>query len=295
MNNTSCEQIATIKTDRFPVVTIMFFSAGVIGNVLALVILTFHKRQVQTKSSVFCILVTGLTITDLLGTCFLSPVVLVSYAKNASILGLLDDKNPFICEIFAFAMTFFGLSSILILFAMAIERCMAISHPYFYSKHIGTNFAKLGLPIIYIFCVLFCSLPFFDFGKHKQYCPGTWCFIKMKRDTNPKVVSFSLLYASLVAFSIVAIFLCNGSVIVSLCKMYQNQKYRRSGRKGSVVSSHRRRRRKSWFGQHEQETDHLLLLALMTIIFVICSLPLTLVSVFDKQALVNHSTLMHLN
>ncbi|XP_067830923.1 prostacyclin receptor [Heptranchias perlo] len=267
MNNSTCESTSEILEDSKPMVSILMFSAGLMGNVLALVILGVHRKELRTKSSVFCILVTGLAVTDLMGTCFLSPVVFVSYARKKSLIGLVGDHT--LCDFFAFGMTFFGVASTLILFAMAVERCMAISHPYYYSQHIGRSFAKTALPVIYGFCALFCVMPFAGFGEHKQYCPGTWCFVKMESE-DPAVAGFSLLYATLIAFLIVAILLCNGSVIISLCKMHKNQRTRR----GSVLSS--QRRRKSLFGQREEEVDHLILLALMTTIFAICSLPLTI-------------------
>ncbi|XP_078389211.1 prostacyclin receptor [Cetorhinus maximus] len=265
--NRTCGTTLKIPEDSRPVVSILMFSAGLVGNVLALVLLGVHRKEVRTKSSVFCILVTGLAVTDLMGTCFLSPVVFVSYAQKKSLIGLVGVHT--LCDFFSFAMTFFGVASTLILFAMAVERCMAISHPYFYSQHIGRSFAKFALPATYAFAALFCIMPLAGFGEYRQYCPGTWCFLDME-SSNSAVVGFSLLYATLIAFLIVAILLCNGSVIVSLCKMHRNQRTRR----GSVLSS--QRRRKSWFGQREEEVDHLILLAAMTTIFAICSLPLTI-------------------
>uniref|UniRef100_W5NCF9 Prostacyclin receptor n=2 Tax=Lepisosteus oculatus TaxID=7918 RepID=W5NCF9_LEPOC len=268
--NETCENTTRIHADGNPAVSTIMFLAGVGGNVMALAILGVHRKEQRSKSSVFCILVTGLAATDLLGTCVLSPMVFVSYARNASLLGLVG--SPRLCDLFAFAMTFFGLASMLILFAMAVERCLAISHPYFYSKHVGRGLAKALLPAVYAFACLFCSLPFLGYGQHKQYCPGTWCFIEMeaREGEGGAVLAFSLSYAALMAFLVLAVFLCNGSVIVSLCRMYRAQRFRR----GSVVSSGRKRR--SWLGHGEEEVEHLVLLACMTLIFVICSLPLTI-------------------
>ncbi|XP_078097899.1 prostacyclin receptor [Mustelus asterias] len=266
--NRSCETTIEILEDSKPLVSILMFSGGLVGNVLALVLLGVHRKEVRTKSSAFCILVTGLALTDLMGTCFLSPVVFVSYARAKSLVGLVG--NHTLCDFFSFAMTFFGVASTLILFAMAVERCLAISHPYFYAQHMGRGFAKVSLPATYIFAASFCILPFAGFGEPRQYCPGTWCFLRMEPG-HPSAVGFSLLYASLIACLIVAILVCNGSVIISLCKMHRSQRSRR----GSVLSS-QRRRRKSWFAQREEEVDHLILLAAMTVIFAICSLPLTI-------------------
>lgn len=272
--NISCDNITDVRADGKPATSTFMFVAGVVGNILALFILGVHQKEQRTKSSVFCILVTGLALTDLLGTCLLSPPVFICYARNMSLIGLTGDHQ--LCNLFAFAMTFFGLAPTLILCAMAVERCLAISHPYLYSKYIRRSFAKVALVFIYIFSSVFCLLPFLGYGRHRQYCPGTWCFIDMDVDKGKDenwVLAFSLSYSSLMALLIMAVFMCNGSVIVSLCKMHRSQLMRR----GSVGSAGRKRKMSlAWFGQGEEEVDHLMLLALMTVIFVVCSLPLTI-------------------
>ncbi|XP_007260966.3 prostacyclin receptor [Astyanax mexicanus] len=279
LHNNTCENITQISVDKNPmnlVVSAIMFLSAVVGNLMALAILVVRQKERRAKSSVFCILVTGLALTDLAGTCLLSPPVFVCYAHNTSLVGL-TGGDTWLCGLFAFAMTFFGLASMLILCTMAVERCLAISHPYFYSKHVRRSFAKAVLVLIYLFTCAFCLLPFFGFGRHKQYCPGTWCFIKMEaegesREEELRTLSFSLSYALLMALLIAIVFMCNGSVIVSLCRMHRSHMTRR----GSVISAGRKRRLSTWFGQGEEEMDHLVLLACMTVIFVICSLPLTI-------------------
>lgn len=256
-----------------PVTSIIMFLAAVVGNLLALFILRVHQKEHRSRSSVFSILVTGLALTDLLGTCLLSPPVFICYARNMSLISL---GGASLCNLFGFAMSFFGLAPTLILCTMAVERCLAISHPYFYSVHIRRSFAKYTLFFIYIFSLAFCLLPYSGYGKFRQYCPGTWCFIDMDAtgdDRASLVLAFSLSYSSLMALLIFAVFVCNGSVIVSLCQMHRSQMMRR----GSVGSTGRRRKLSlAWFVQGEEEVDHLVLLALITVIFVVCSLPLTI-------------------
>ncbi|XP_010772644.1 prostacyclin receptor [Notothenia coriiceps] len=272
-NNTTCNDTRIVNEDGKPVTSIIMFLAAVVGNLLALFILGVHQKEHRSRSSVFCILVTGLALTDLLGTCLLSPPVFICYASNKSLITL---GGAGLCNLFGFAMSFFGLAPTLILCTMAVERCLAISHPYFYSVHIRHSFAKFTLFFIYLFSLAFCLLPYSGYGKFRQYCPGTWCFIDMDATGDEKsslVLAFSLSYSSLMALLICAVFVCNGSVIVSLCQMHRSQMMRR----GSVGSAGRRRRMSlAWFVQGEEEVDHLVLLALITVIFVICSLPLTI-------------------
>lgn len=271
-NNATCSDCLAVNDEGKPATSIVMFLGGVVGNLLALSILGVHQKEHRSRSSVFCILVTGLALTDLLGTCLLSPPVFICYARNISLIGLGGEK---LCNLFAFAMSFFGLAPTLILCAMAVERCLAISHPYFYSVHIRRSFAKTTLFLIYIFSLAFCLLPYAGYGKFRQYCPGTWCFIDMDATGDERadlVRAFSLSYSSFMALLIVSVLVCNGSVIVSLCQMHRNQMMRR----GSVVTTGRRRRMSlAWFGQGEEEMEHLVLLALITVIFVVCSLPLT--------------------
>uniref|UniRef100_A0A2K5P3Y6 Prostacyclin receptor n=1 Tax=Cercocebus atys TaxID=9531 RepID=A0A2K5P3Y6_CERAT len=253
----SCRNLTYVRGSVGPATSTLMFVAGVVGNGLALGIL--HARR-PARPSAFAVLVTGLAATDLLGTSFLSPAVFVAYARNSSLLGLARG-GPALCDAFAFAMTFFGLASMLILFAMAVERCLALSHPYLYAQLDGPRCARLALPAIYAFCVLFCALPLLGLGQHQQYCPGSWCFLRM-RWAQPGGAAFSLAYAGLVALLVAAIFLCNGSVTLSLCRMYRQQK-----RHQSSVGPRPR--------TGEDEVDHLILLALMTGVMAVCSLPLT--------------------
>ncbi|XP_077421402.1 prostacyclin receptor [Vanacampus margaritifer] len=271
--NITCNGSLTVKDDSKPATSIIMFLAGVVGNLLALFILGVHRKEHRSTSSVFSILVTGLALTDLLGTCLLSPPVFICYARNVSLIGLGDES---LCQLFGFAMSFFGLASTLILCTMAVERCLAISHPYFYSVHIRRSFAKVTLVAIYLFSLAFCLLPFGGIGRFRQYCPGTWCFIDMDAtgDANAeRVQAFSLTYSSFMALIILAVFACNGSVIASLCQMHRSQLMRR----GSASSTGRRRKFSlALFGWGEEEMDHLVLLALITVIFAVCSLPLTI-------------------
>ncbi|XP_063168235.1 prostacyclin receptor [Candoia aspera] len=266
-----CSNITTLRTDSNPTLSSFMFAAGVVGNVAALAILGVHRKEQRAKTSSFCILVTGLAVTDLVGTCVVSPVVFVAYSCNSTLVGMVGGRD-WLCDLFAFCMMFFSLAAMFLLCAMAVERCLAISYPYVYSQHHIRRWVRLSLPAIYTFSGLFCALPFLKVGKFKQYCPGTWCFVQMDKDMVLGYdVAFSLSYATVMALLIVAIFLCNGLVILSLCQMYQKQKQRR---RGSINAS--QRRRKSWFSRGEEEVDYLILLALMTVIFVICTLPLTI-------------------
>ncbi|KAM9294308.1 prostaglandin E2 receptor EP2 subtype-like [Gastrophryne carolinensis] len=257
-----CKTREHLGKNEIPVISAVMFATGVVGNLLALVLLEKRRREFRGNVSLFFILVSGLVITDLLGTCMISPVVMAAYASKSTLttMGL--------CHYFAFAMTFFSLATMLVLFAMALERVLAIGHPYFYEKYIRKRCGVIAFPVIYGFCAFFCLFPFMNFGEFIQYCPGTWCFIDMKgRNLNDRSSNvYSMLYASVLLLLILAVLTCNLIVIVNLVRMHKKQKSRRMG---SVKNSKREKISMS------EEIDHLILLSIMTITFIICSVPFT--------------------
>ncbi|KAK2527469.1 prostaglandin E2 receptor EP2 subtype isoform X1 [Columba livia] len=282
MNGTGpalCEGGGALPAGARPLVSALMFSAGLLGNLLALGLL-LRCRRGPRPPSLFLVLVLALVVTDLLGTCSVSPFVLASYHHNRTLSTLVEGGH--ICFYFGFAMSFFGLATMLILFAMALERCLALGQPYFYERFLSPRTGLVALPAIYTFSAAFCSLPLVGFGQYVQYCPGTWCFIQMHldyfqhnggREVSRLDVTFSLLYATLLLFLILSVLLCNLSVIANLVRMHRRgQKTRRLAtlEQPRVAAGSNR----CMFSMAE-EIDHLLLLSIMTITFVICSLPIT--------------------
>ncbi|XP_014792297.1 PREDICTED: prostaglandin E2 receptor EP2 subtype-like [Calidris pugnax] len=292
MNGTGrCEHGGTLPREAGPLVSALMFSAGLLGNLLALGLLLRCRRGPRAHPpSLFHVLVLALVVTDLLGTCSVSPFVLASYHRNLTLTALAQGGH--ICLYFGFAMSFFGLATMLILFAMALERCLALGQPYFYERFLSPRTGLVALPAIYTFSAAFCSLPLVGFGRYVQYCPGTWCFIQMKnleyqqqnggREVSGLHVTFSLLYATLLLFLILSVLLCNLSVIANLARMH------RRGQKTRRLATLEQPRATGGCGRRmfsmAEEIDHLLLLSIMTITFVICSLPFTIRAYVNKYS-----------
>ncbi|XP_060023197.1 prostaglandin D2 receptor isoform X2 [Lagenorhynchus albirostris] len=257
----------------------LLFSTGLLGNLLALGLLarsglrTCPRRSPRPPPSVFYVLVCGLTVTDLLGKSLVSPFVLSAYAQNRSLRGLAPASGSSLCQTFAFFMSFFGLASTLQLLAMALECWLSLGHPFFYRRYITPRRGALVAPVVGAFCLAFCSLPFAGFGKFVQYCPGTWCFIQMVHEERSlSVLSYSVLYASLMLLLVLAVVLCNLSAMRNLYAMHL--RLRRLPRSGPKERAELAAGEREETPQPLEELDHLLLLALMTVLFTMCSLPL---------------------
>lgn len=265
-----CHNTTHIDSAKSPVTSAIMFAAGIFGNVAALVILEIRRRRDArsgtSRRALFHILITALVVTDLAGTCLISPLVQLSYSHNTTLVGM-SPENRSVCQYFGISMTFFSLATMSLLFTTALERCFAIGYPYLYSRHVTKKCAYITIPSLFLLCTLFCLLPFAGFGRYVQYCPGTWCFI----DMNPKELedlAYADLYATVMLVLVLAIVACNCFVVYQLFRMYQRRK-----RNGSVTTTTRASNERRAMSMAE-EVEHLILLVFMTIIFIICTLPL---------------------
>ncbi|XP_030013506.1 prostaglandin E receptor 2a (subtype EP2) [Sphaeramia orbicularis] len=268
-----CHDQHHVSSKRSPAISAAMFALGIFGNVAALVILEIRRRRDMKAGGtrmygLFHVLIRILVVTDLSGTCMTSPVVQLSYSLNITLVGLMPDSR-FLCEYFGFTMTFFSLTTLCILFTMAAERCLAIGYPYKYSQYITKKRGCIIIGCFFVASILFCVLPFiFNFGDFVQYCPGTWCFFDMN-STQKRHRIYATVYATIMLGLVLAIVVCNLFVVYQLFKMYQRRK--RNG--GSAMANVRPRSDRRVTSMAE-EVEYLIQLVFMTIIFIICTVPL---------------------
>ncbi|XP_060947087.1 prostaglandin E receptor 2b subtype EP2 [Limanda limanda] len=243
-------------TSGQPYTSAVMFSAGVLGNIVALLLLKVRRgRTNPANRSLYQVLVTVLLLTDLLGSLSVSPVVLAAYFHNKTLVAMSSNKE--VCSYFGFSMTFLSLSTLGILCVIALERYLSIGHPYVYEKHSSTRCAYIIITLVYMGSFFFCVTPFMGFGDYVQYCPGTWCFLQMER--NDRV--YPVFYASLILIMSSMTVVCNISVIYHLVMMHRRGKVRR------LFRHHR---------SMTEEVAHLLPLAFITVVFICCTFPLVL-------------------
>nr|XP_019947255.1 PREDICTED: prostaglandin E2 receptor EP2 subtype-like [Paralichthys olivaceus] len=244
-----------------PIMSASMFSAAVVGNIVALLLLQVRRRR--TNRSLYQVLVTALLVTDLLGSLSVSPVVLSAHVQKKTLVGM--SANNELCFYFGFSITFLSLSTLGILCVIALERYLAIGHPYIYEQHLTTRSTYIAITLIYLGSMFFSITPFLGFGEYVQYCPGTWCFLKMS-DSVGKDKTFAVFYASLIVIMGSTTVVCNASVIYLLIMMHRRGKLRR--RRVSAPSRHKR--------SMTEEVAHLLPLVVITVVFICCTSPIVL-------------------
>ena len=250
---------------RSLVTSATMFAVGVLGNLIAIVVLCISKKE--QKETTFYTLVCGMAITDLLGTCFTSPVVIATYVANRWPGGAL------LCHFFSFSMLFFASAGMSILCAMAVERYLAINHAYLYSRYVDRTMARFALMGTYLANLILCILPSFGFGQHVRHFPGTWCFVDW-RATDPVSASYVFLYGGVMLLLIAVTVLCNFAVCRSLVGMSQKTRTVRAEVSAQGGSRRRFPRLPSVTVSSAAETQMFWLLILMTVVFLVCSIPL---------------------
>ncbi|XP_067894147.1 prostaglandin E receptor 4 (subtype EP4) c [Heterodontus francisci] len=266
-NNDSAVSL-NIKSSHV-VTSASMFAIGVVGNLIAIVVLCVSKKE--QKETTFYTLVCGLAVTDLLGTCCTSPVVIVTYLTQQWPGG-----QP-LCHFFSFSMLFFGSVGMTILCTMSIERYLAINHAFFYSQYIDKALARLALMGAYLLNLVFCILPFFGLGSNVRHFPGTWCFLDWRANSTVSA-SYTYIYGSISAFLILVTVLCNLSVCATLISMRK----RAIGRGDAAATGSSRGRRFPTLAASAAEMQMFWLLVLMTIVFLVCSIPLV-IRIFVNQ------------
>ncbi|CAJ1070608.1 prostaglandin E receptor 4 (subtype EP4) b [Xyrichtys novacula] len=259
---------STAATGRFqpPTIPAIMFIFGVVGNVIAIVVLRISRKE--QKETTFYTLVCGLAVTDLLGTLLASPVTIATYMKGAWPGG-----EP-LCQYAGFILLFFFLVQLSIVFAMSVERFLAINHAYFYNEYVNQKLAALTLVGIYISNIVFCAMPSMGIGQVRRQKPGTWCFIDW-HNNDTTVETFNLMYAGINSVIVLATVICNVMVCGALILMHK-----RFIRRTSLGTDRRRiaelRRRRSFGRLAAAEIQMVILLIATSAVVLICSIPLVL-------------------
>ncbi|KAA8584395.1 prostaglandin E receptor 4 (subtype EP4) b [Etheostoma spectabile] len=257
---------STAAAGRFqpPTIPVIMFIFGVVGNVIAIVVLRISRKE--QKETTFYTLVCGLAVTDLLGTLLASPVTIATYVKGAWPGG-----DP-LCQYSGFILLFFFLVQLSIVFAMSVERYLAINHAYFYNEYVNQKLAALTLVAIYISNIVFCALPSLGLGQVKLQRPETWCFIDWQNNQTT-VATFNLMYAGVNSVIVLATVICNVMVCGALILMHK-----RFIRRTSLGTDQRRivdlRRRRSFGRLAGAEIQMVILLIATSAVVLICSIPL---------------------
>ncbi|XP_041673481.1 prostaglandin E receptor 1c (subtype EP1) [Cheilinus undulatus] len=191
---------------------------GAISNLTALGILIKSRVRFRRQSKApFLLLTVALLLADLAGHLIPGAFALYLHMNQRNKIQVGKPTKEF-CQIFGASMVFFGLCPLLLGCAMAVERCVAITQPFFHAAMI--TLAHMVRVVFFLSSLAFflAVLPLFSVGTYTTQFPGTWCFLpihgsKTTADTN-LILIFSCLGLSALALSL----LCNILSALALLK-----------------------------------------------------------------------------
>lgn len=241
---------------------ILMLSTGLLGNILALVVLYTSKKEV--KKTVFFVLLAGLAWTDLIGQLMTGPVAIVVYANNLKWVG----GQP-LCIYHAISMICFSMLTPLLVCAMSLERLLALRFTYFYSRNINKRKAKILIIGCWIFVLFFCTWPLMGLGSFELQFPGSWCYLNYHKESVKDVI-YASIFASLNLIFIFINLIGNILVVITLLQMRNKRKTLNSPsvkrREGSTKSKSS--------NKSATETYMVLFLCSITLVFSTCYLPI---------------------
>jgi len=241
---------------------ILMMSSGLLGNVLALVVLYTSKKDV--KKTVFYILLAGLAWTDLIGHLLTGPMAIIVYANNLKWVG-----GQATCVYHAFVMICFAVLTPILVCLMSLDRLVALKFSFFYARTFTKKKARIVFVSCWIVVLLFCSLPLIGFGSYEQQFPGSWCFLNFHRESEMDIAYatiFSVINILVITLNIV----CNTLVVLTLIKMRKKRIIQNSP---SIERRHGATKPKSQ-KRVESETQMVVFLCAITLVFSTCHLPL---------------------
>ncbi|ESO86654.1 hypothetical protein LOTGIDRAFT_73649, partial [Lottia gigantea] len=250
----------------------LMFASGVFGNVLALVVLGTSRKK--HKKTVFYRLVGALACTDLFGIVSVSPITIIVYSTGRTWVG-----GHHLCNYSSFMMIFSGIATLLIVGAMALERFVAIIHPYAYETRFSIGKVKYIVIGIWGTSLFIALLPMFGLGENILQYPGTWCFFDYKSDKLTGKI-FTYFYSSVGLAVIFLTAICNVAVMIVLVKMRQSAK----DIKPSTLIKRQSNKLNS-------EVQMMILLGGIILVFATCYAPLMVRLVINQTGLqpVNHA------
>lgn len=218
-----------VYTKPSPVPSAITFTFGVLGNVIAIFVL--FRNSDRHKWNVFYRFVTALAVTDLFGIITTSPIAFAIYDNNLKWVG-----GEALCHYMSFMLIFAGLATVLLAGAMALDRYMAILHPFKYNTVSRCKTVNLSVIGIWMVSAFISALPLFGLGENVKQFPMTWCFFNFFGNRTEDMF-YSYFYAAVGLGIILLIGVLNVCVIIGLMKGKRSRV-----RRGSITNKKARAR-----------------------------------------------------
>ncbi|XP_018560235.1 prostaglandin E receptor 1c (subtype EP1) isoform X1 [Lates calcarifer] len=181
---------------------------GAISNLTALGILAKSRVRFRRQSKApFLLLTVALLLADLGGHVILGAFAIYLHMDQRYKMQV--EKPTTFCQVFGASMVFFGLCPLLLGCAMAIERFVAITQPFFHTAMITVTHARRVVLFLSSLALMLAVLPLFAVGTYTIQFPGTWCFLPIYGPQSKANTNLALAFSCLGLIALTLSLLCN--------------------------------------------------------------------------------------
>lgn len=244
---------------------------GAVSNLVALGILARLKGSRRQSKAPFWLLTVALLLSDLGGHVVLGAFALYMHA------GLRFEKHVWepgklLCGVFGASMVFFGLYPLLLGGAMAAERCVAITKPFFHHSNVSPGRVRLVVALLLCVALVLAALPLCAVGTYTTQYPGTWCFLPIHGSRSAADSILALAFSCLGLAALALSLLCN--ILSGSALLYTRRRAREDANRGAGFPSRRKSSAVSTSSLLcSLDVEMMAQLAAITVIFCVCWSP----------------------
>ena len=260
----------SLKSSFFVAIFITILVVGFCGNCTALIVILVSKPLRRMSSNLF---LTALTVSDIGAIVFIIPIRLDAYFRSGNFCFTLD-----VCRMFNFVDSLFHVASISHLFLIAVERFVAVSSPFFYQRFVSLKTTLACIIFTWIYALTWACLSLFDWEHPNS--PSTHI---LERPTKRLCLINNRLFYYVSYFTVYIIPLIIMGLLY-LCILRIALRQARSIKSLSVVCK-QNNTGSSGGGSNKQqkEVSATKTLAIIYGSFLICWLPVTIISITAKS------------
>ncbi|XP_077391212.1 prostaglandin F2-alpha receptor [Festucalex cinctus] len=220
--------ITCVKKNLSVTTSVISMTVGILSNSLAFFILLKSSKRMPLKSKApFSVFATSLVVTDLLGHLVNGSVVLYVYSLRKD--WEMFDPRGRVCNLFGASLVFFGLSPLFLGSAMAIERCIGVTNPFYHSTGLAFRHMNKLLSVIWFLAALVAALPVVLMKSYRVQSSRSWCFYSLDEPDDWLDAFLPLLFALLGLLALLCSIVCNTVTSCSLLLSTMHRKHRSRG------------------------------------------------------------------
>ncbi|XP_059203650.1 prostaglandin E receptor 1c (subtype EP1) [Centropristis striata] len=191
---------------------------GAISNLTALGILAKSRVRFRRQCRApFLLLTVALLLADLAGHVIPGAFALYLHINKMYKIQAGKPTKEF-CQIFGASLVFFGLCPLLLGCAMAVDRCVAITQPFFHAAMITLGHVWRVVLFLPSIALVLAVLPFFAVGTYTTQSPGTWCFLPIHGPQSRADTTLVLAFSCLGLTALILSLLCNILSVLALLR-----------------------------------------------------------------------------